>query len=185
MSAPPPPPGGDGPLGGPPPRFGPAAGDGPGSGSQPGGAHPTGQYPAGPYPAGPYPAGPYPAGPYPAGPYAASTPPAPPGYAVYGQPTGAPTAFSGMAIAGFVLALAGLVPCFWIWLQLPGVLGVVFSLVGLSQTRAGAKRGRGLAIAGLVVGVITILITIGFTAFVYTSDECVTDGLEIDCRFDS
>jgi hypothetical protein len=40
---------------------------------------------------------------------------------------------------------------------LGGVLGVVFGIIGLRQCTRDRERGRGLAIAGLVVGGIAIL----------------------------
>jgi len=164
----------------------------PPGGDQPGGPQPFGQHPfgstpippsdSGPYQPGPYPAaGPYPAGPYPLGPFGATG--SPPGYAAYGQPGGGTPSWSGLSIAGFVLALIGLLPCFWFWFQVPGVLGVIFCLVGLGATKHGAKRGRGLAIAGLVIGSVAVLITAGFTLFLYNSNDCTTDGLQIDCHF--
>jgi len=62
-----------------------------------------------------------------------------------------------MGVAGFVLGLLGLL-LFW----LPGlgallaVLGVVFGGVGISQGRK-SGAGIGLAVAGLVCGVIALL----------------------------
>lgn len=123
------------------------------------------------------------------------TPPAPvgmpptpwgtaPTYLPHGQQY-APRRTSGMAIAGFVLSLVALVPCFWFVFQLPGVLGTVFSAVALKATSGGRMKGRGLAIAGLVVGLITVAIAALFTTYVYTSDDCVTDGFEISCDFES
>jgi ABC-type cobalamin transport system permease subunit len=88
-----------------------------------------------------------------------------------------------MAIAGFVLSLIGLFPGFWFWiLQIPAYLGTIFSIVGLKATRARRKRGRGLAIAGLVIGLIGIVAAALFTIYVYTSDDCDVDGLfEFSC----
>lgn len=103
-------------------------------------------------------------------------------YAPYGQPPKQGT--SGMAIAGFVLSLVALVPCFWVWFQLPGVLAIVFSALGMRATRHGARPGRGLAIAGLVVGIIAVAIAAMLTIYVYTSDDCDTDGFQISCSFD-
>jgi len=92
---------------------------------------------------------------------------------------------SGMAVAGFVLSVVGAIPCFWFWfLQIPGYLGTIFSIIGLKQTKNGERRGRGLAIAGLVIGVILILIAIGLTIFVYTSDDCIVDGASFECNID-
>ena len=72
----------------------------------------------------------------------------PPGYQPYaGGPAPMPTN-SGMAIASMVLSLVGVIPCFW-GLQIPGLLGLIFGFVGLNQTKDGARRGRGMAIAGL------------------------------------
>ena len=109
----------------------------------------------------------------------------PPGYAPYGQPSNSPARMSGMAVAGFVLSVVGAIPCFWFWfLQIPGYLGTIFSIIGLKQTKNGERRGRGLAIAGLVIGVILILIAIGLTIFVYTSDDCIVDGASFECNID-
>lgn len=124
----------------------------------------------------------------PAPPFGQQPPSAPYGtmpiMAPYGQqPPASKT--SGMAVAGFVLALVGLLPCFWFWFQIPGLLGLIFSIVGLKATSAQAKKGRGLAIAGTVVSSIAIAIAVLFTLYVYTSDDCVTNGLEVNCQFDS
>ena len=88
----------------------------------------------------------------------------------------------GLTIPSF--ALVGLLPCFWFWFQIPGVLGLIFSIVGLKATSGQARKGRGLAIAGTVVGSIAIAIAVLFTLYVYTSDDCVTNGLEVNCQFD-
>jgi hypothetical protein len=54
--------------------------------------------------------------------------------------------WSGFAIAGFILSL----------LYFTSALGIIFSSIGLAATSKGKKRGRGLAIAGLVIGIIFI-----------------------------
>ena len=103
-----------------------------------------------PYGAGPgwgAPQGPPPQQPMPYGP--------PPGYAPVGYPAYAPPApTNGVGVAGFVTGLVGLVLC---WIPFLGFLlagtGVVLSGVGISQGRkTGASTG--LAIAGLVCGII-------------------------------
>ena len=106
-----------------------------------------------------------------------------PTYLPYGQPP-VPQKTSGMAITGFVLGLVALVPCFWFWIQVPGVLGIVFSVIGLKATAGGRLKGRGLAIAGLVVSILAVAIAALFTTYIYTSDDCVTDGFEVECDFD-
>src|SRR5664279_3074970 len=80
-------------------------------------------------------------------------------YQQYPQPV-APS--NGMGITGFVTGLLGLVffwvPFFGIVL---GILGIVFGGAGFQSFR---KRGltNGLAIAGLVLGIITVAIYIVF-----------------------
>jgi NhaP-type Na+/H+ and K+/H+ antiporter len=82
-----------------------------------------------------------------------------PGYIGYGQvpaPAGsqwagwAPPVLStagtnGMAIAGFVLGLLG-------FMGITAILGIVFGSVALSRIRRTAQEGKGLAIAGIVLG---------------------------------
>lgn len=68
---------------------------------------------------------------------------------------------NGIATAGFVLALVtiflGWIPFFgWImW-----VLGLVFSAIGLSKAKKANGKGKGLAIAGLVISLIGVAILI-------------------------
>ncbi len=64
-------------------------------------------------------------------------------------PTG-PAPMSAMAVAGFVSSLIVCCPV------LSPLLGLIFSLVGLSQTKGGVRRGRGLAIAGLIIAIIMV-----------------------------
>lgn len=99
-------------------------------------------------------------------------------------PVGANTAAgggsNGLAVAGFVLGLLGLLTC-WIPILnivgiLLGILGVVLAAVGLSKSRK-VGAGRGLAIAGIALGglgvLLAILINVAFTNAV---DDALDEG---------
>lgn len=61
----------------------------------------------------------------------------------------------GLAIAGFVTGLVGI----FIFGIILGILGIVFSAIALSRIRKEpeVRTGRGLAIAGLVLGIISVV----------------------------
>ena len=63
------------------------------------------------------------------------------------RPVEEPAHWSGMVIAGFVLSFF----C--------GVLGLVFSILGYRECKEGQGRvhGQGLAIAGMIISVLTLL----------------------------
>jgi hypothetical protein len=151
----------------------------PGS-DQPGWGQPGPGQPAPP----PYGQPPYGGGYPPQPPQYGSTPIAPYGYQNYGQPP-QQQGRSGMAITGFVFGVLSLLPCFWFWIfQIPGLLGLIFSTIGIKGTGQGGKKGRGLAIAGLVTALIGVAAAAAFTAFVYTSDDCVVDGVSFTCNIE-
>lgn len=83
---------------------------------------------------------------------ATATPTAPPGT------VGTSQGWSGYAIAGFVLSLLGL------W-GVGSILGIIFSVMGRNRARRNGQRGEGLAVAGIVIGIVTLL---GFIAIVAT-----------------
>ena len=60
-----------------------------------------------------------------------------------------PQKTNGFAIAALVLSLVG---C--------SLLGVIFGGIAISQINKGQGSGKGLAIAGLVIGIIGLLFTI-------------------------
>lgn len=73
-----------------------------------------------------------------------------------------PPPYSAAAIAGFVLSLLG---C----LGVTAILGVIFGIVGIVNTRGGVRRGKGLAIAALpislVMGLVSIIGVLALYAF--------------------
>ena len=92
-------------------------------------------------------------------------PPPPGGYGYppppaggYGYPPPPPpqsAATNGMAVASLVCSLFG-------WLCIIGpLLGLIFGFVALSQINQTGQRGRGMAIAGIVIGGILIALGIG------------------------
>lgn len=56
-----------------------------------------------------------------------------------------PSGTNGMAITSFVLGLLGLI-------GISAILGIVFGIIALRRIRGTLQRGRGLAIAGIVLG---------------------------------
>lgn len=79
--------------------------------------------------------------------------PGSPGYAVYQQTT------NGFAVASLVLGII------WIW-WIGSILALVFGYVGKSQIdqSGGRQSGRGLAVAGIVLGWVGVGIFLVFVA---------------------
>jgi hypothetical protein len=145
----------------PPPGFqGPA-----GQGRQPYGQQPYGQPPYGQPPYGQQPYGQQPMG-----------------YQPYGMPpTAAPQGTNGLSIASFVLSMVNIIPCFWFF-PLPAVLGVVFGFISRNQIKnnPGAK-GKGLATAGLIIGVIFVAVSVIIWVVIATGTGCIRNGSSFHC----
>ncbi len=113
----------------------------------------AGQYAPGQYPSGQYPPGQYPPGQYPPGQF-------PPGQ--YGYPpqyfNPAPVRNNPFAITALVLGIVQFV----LGLALVGnivaaIPAIIFGAIALKQIRLRGERGRGMAIAGLVLGILGVI----------------------------
>jgi hypothetical protein len=71
---------------------------------------------------------------------------------------------SGMAVASLVLGIVTWI-FGWFTLAIPGILGLIFGIVGIQQCKHGTKGGNGMAIAGLVLSI--IMVAIYFIALIY------------------
>lgn len=69
---------------------------------------------------------------------------------------------NGLAVAGFVVSLASLLISFW---GITPVVGIILSAVALSQIKKTNESGKGFALAGLIIGIIEIIIM--FVAFLF------------------
>lgn len=132
----------------------------------PGGAPPAGYpsaYGAVPPPPTGFPPSSAMAGHYP-GPY-------PPGY---GPPMGR-RRNNGFAAASLAVAITGVFLCF---APVLSILAIVFGHIARGRiTRSqGAEGGKGLATAGLIIGYLTLLLSVGFWVLVVVSAEPVPDG---------
>ena len=76
------------------------------------------------------------------------------------RPASTAQRYDGCAITGFVLGLASplvlLASGGYLPIIIP-ILAVVFSGIGMSRTRDGQRKGRGLAVTGLVIGVVLLI----------------------------
>lgn len=79
----------------------------------------------------------------------------------YGQPAGAKT--NTLAIVALVASLAGL------FTGVGFLVGIICGHISLSQIKKTGEQGRGMALAGLIIGyigiVVSIILTIAFIAF--------------------
>jgi hypothetical protein len=82
----------------------------------------------------------------------------------YVAPTASPVQrFSGVAITGFVLALVAAVCTYVVGAGvILGLFGIVFSCVGISATAQ--MRGRGLAVAGLIIAALALIAAVSHLA---------------------
>src|SRR4051812_43421084 len=73
---------------------------------------------------------------------------------------------SGVAVASLVLGIVGVFTG-WCLFALPCVVAVVLGHMGLAETRSGQKEGRGLAVAGLVLGYVILAPAILFALYFF------------------
>ena len=88
----------------------------------------------------------------------------------------APLTKNKFAVAGFVLSIVAM---FINMYAVPAVLGLVFSIIGLIQITKGSYKGKGLAVAGIIISVVAI----GYDIVYYTviepaMEEFLNDLLE-------
>lgn len=86
-------------------------------------------------------------------------PPAGAGYG-YGYDGGypAPQRYNGVAVAGFILS-------FFIALA-----GLICSIIGLKQTKERGEKGRGLAIAGIIISTLSIVLSLALVVAITSAD---------------
>ncbi len=93
----------------------------------------------------------------------------PPGYAQpgYGQPPTVRVQKSGLAIAALVL---GIVALLLFWTVFGGIVlglgAVILGFVARSKVKSGTGGGGGLAVGGIVTGLIALVFSIGFLVLV-------------------
>lgn len=88
---------------------------------------------------------------------------------------------SGFAIASLVCGTVGMFTC---CLIVPSVLGVVFGAVALPSISSGKERGKGLAVSGIILGVVGLLMGIAVIAFSQLApDSNVIPGRDLS-KFD-
>lgn len=112
-----------------------------------------------------------PAGTTPQQPYGQQGYPPPPGVGYpqqYGYP-GAPPGTNGLAVASLITSAASLLLC-----GLAAPVGAILGHVALRQIRDTGQEGRGLALAGIIIGwavtgLVLLLIVIGVVALVVAS----------------
>jgi hypothetical protein len=91
---------------------------------------------------------------------------------------------NGMAVASLVLSCVGIVPFFF---GITCILGIIFGFVARSQIRDSPtpQQGRGLALAGIIVGFslifLFILIIILVAALSNNGQSCVGSGINQFC----
>ena len=135
---------------------------------------------AAPYPYS-YPPGP--AGQYtgpPQGPYPGAYPPPPSPYGTY---PGAPVARrNGIGLASLVTALVALVATFTIFGGIAlGLVAVVLGVIGRMRVKRGEADNGGVAVAGIIVGVVAILVSVAFAIFGVWMFKTVGGGDYVDC----
>ncbi|MBP0453963.1 DUF4190 domain-containing protein [Kitasatospora sp. RG8] len=94
-------------------------------------------------------------------------------------PVPAPRPRNGLGTAAMVLGIVGtvlglLVVLFWLsWL--PALLAVIFGAIGLGHVRKGLATNRAMALAGVILGVTGLLVSVGGGVFVVAQVQAVKE----------
>lgn len=152
-----------------------------GSGLPDGGPPPPYPYPPAPYQGGPYPGGPYPGGPYQGGPYQGGYPPPQMQYGDY-YPAGPAAPKNGLGTAALVIAIVALISSVSVVGGiLLGVVAVILGVIARGRVKSGEANNGGVALAGIILGIISIIAGLAFIAIWVGLFREVGAGGYIDC----
>lgn len=88
--------------------------------------------------------------------------------------------YDGFAIASLVTGILSIQLCLCLFPGLPlGVIAVVFGSLSLRQVKVSGEAGRGLAIAGIVTGVIGFLTSASLIVVQVLNDEDLRRSLGV------
>ena len=119
-------------------------------------------YSPGPYSPGPYGPDSYGPGPYPPGPYPGAYPPAPYGDYYQGPP---PAPKNGLGVAALVVAIIALIGSFSVVGGiLLGIVAVILGFIARGRAKSGEATNGGVALAGIILGVVSIIAGLAFIA---------------------
>ena len=119
-------------------------------------------YSPGPYGPGPYGPDSYGPGPYPPGPYPGAYPPAPYGDYYQGPP---PAPKNGLGVAALVVAIIALIGSFSVVGGiLLGIVAVILGFIARGRAKSGEATNGGVALAGIILGVVSIIAGLAFIA---------------------
>ena len=96
----------------------------------------------------------------------------------------APSAnYNGLSIAGFSLSCAAIISNILLF-GLPGIVGLILSIVGLCQCNKRSEKGRGLAIAGIAIGaVLTLLMILTYAGLILAFDNAFDNAWNSGPRY--
>ena len=96
----------------------------------------------------------------------------------------APSAnYNGLSIAGFSLSCAAIISNILLF-GLHGIVGLILSIVGLCQCNKRSEKGRGLAIAGIVIGaVLTLLMILTYAGLILAFDNAFDNAWNSGPRY--
>ncbi len=142
----------------------------------PGGPYP-GQYQSGP---GQYQPGPSQPGQYQPGPYPGAYPPAPSPYGEYPSVPAAPR--NGLGIAALVTAIVALIATVTIFGGIGlGLVAVILGIVAYGRVRRGDADNGGVAIAGIVLGIVAIVVSVALVFFGVWVFKSIGGGDYVEC----
>jgi uncharacterized membrane protein len=76
--------------------------------------------------------------------------------------TGTPEKPKGLALTGMILGIGSiviaLIPCVNVVSPLPAIVAIILSAIALSKIKAGTAGGKGMAVAGLVCGIVALVV---------------------------
>ena len=91
------------------------------------------------------------------------------------QKKGNPLGVTAMVL-GIVAAVLAFIPCIG-WLGfIPGVLAIIFGALSLKKVNAGEADGKGMSIAGLVCGLVAVIINIAMIVIFAGAVAAVDDA---------
>lgn len=160
----------------------PATGPGlPDGGQPPPYPYPPAPYQGGPYQGSPYPGGSYPGGPYQGGPYQGGYPPPPMQYGDY-YPAGPTAPKNGLGTAALVIAIVALISSVSVvGGVLLGIGAVILGFIARGRVKSGEANNGGVALAGIILGIISIIAGLAFIAIWVGLFREVGGGGYIEC----